>query len=88
VASAPGTGTGSFGRADAKKAQNQAEFGKYTEDDEEDYDDVFGKPNATCELTFPSLVFDDDDVLYSFRTDYADPSAEHTTIRQNLGMSS
>ena len=30
--------------------QNQTEFGKYTEDDEEDYEDVFGKPNATCEL--------------------------------------
>ena len=41
---------GSFGHAEAKKLQNQTEFGKYTEDDEEDYEDVFGKPNATCEL--------------------------------------
>jgi len=57
LASAPGTGTGSFGRAEAKKAQNQAEFGKYTEDEEEDYEDVFGKPNATCELSFLCLVF-------------------------------
>jgi hypothetical protein len=48
------TGTGSFGRSEAKKAQNQAEFGKYTEDEEEDYEDVFGKPKATCELSFPS----------------------------------
>ncbi|TFK24391.1 Pkinase-domain-containing protein [Coprinopsis marcescibilis] len=39
--------TGSFGRAEAKKVQNQAEFGKYAEDDDEDYDDVFGKPNGT-----------------------------------------
>jgi len=57
LASAPGTGTGSFGRSEAKKAQNQAEFGKYTEDEEEDYEDVFGKPNATCELSFLCLVF-------------------------------
>jgi len=41
---------GSFGHAEAKKLQNQTEFGKYTEDDEEDYEDVFGKPNATCKL--------------------------------------
>lgn len=40
---------GSFGRADARKAQNQAEFEKYTEDDDEDYEDVFGKPNGTSE---------------------------------------
>ena len=43
-------GAGSFGHAEAKKLQNQTEFGKYTEDDEEDYEDVFGKPNATCEF--------------------------------------
>jgi len=49
LASAPGTG--SSGRSEAKKAQNQAEFGKYTED-EEDYEDVVGKPNVTCELYF------------------------------------
>ncbi|KAF8158498.1 hypothetical protein B0H34DRAFT_709124 [Crassisporium funariophilum] len=47
---------GSFGRAEAKKVQNQAEFGKYTEDDEEDYEDVFGKPNATStELQMQTL---------------------------------
>uniref|UniRef100_A0A8H7XP33 non-specific serine/threonine protein kinase n=1 Tax=Psilocybe cubensis TaxID=181762 RepID=A0A8H7XP33_PSICU len=44
------SGSGSFGRSEAKKAQNaqnQAEFGKYTEDDDdEDYEDVFGKPGA------------------------------------------
>jgi hypothetical protein len=57
LASAPGTGSGSFGRAEAKKAQNQAEFGKYTEDEEEDYEDVFGKPNATCELLSLCMVF-------------------------------
>jgi hypothetical protein len=48
-------GAGSFGHAEAKKLQNQTEFGKYTEDDEEDYEDVFGKPNATCKLAGWSL---------------------------------
>jgi len=48
-----GSLAGSFGKAEAKKVQNQAEFGKYAEDDEEDYEDVFGKPNATCNFIFP-----------------------------------
>lgn len=38
---------GSLGKTDFQK--QQAEFGKYAEDDEEDYEDVFGKPNASCE---------------------------------------
>ena len=43
----PGSSTsGSFGRSDAKRINGQSEFDKYTEDDEEDYDDVFGKPNS------------------------------------------
>jgi hypothetical protein len=37
---------GSFGKAEFHK--QQAEFGKYAEDDEEDYDDVFAKPSNTC----------------------------------------
>ncbi|CAA7265498.1 unnamed protein product [Cyclocybe aegerita] len=41
------TSAGSFGKAEAQKLYSQAEFGKYTEDDDEDYEDVFGKPNAT-----------------------------------------
>lgn len=35
---------GSFGREGAKRVHT--EFNKYTEDDEEDYDDIFGKPNG------------------------------------------
>ena len=36
---------GSFGRSEARRLASQAEFGKYTEDeDDEDYDDIFGKP--------------------------------------------
>lgn len=55
-ASAPGhTRSGSFasnsyGIAEFKK--QRAEFGKYTEDDEEDYDDVFAKPSNTCRCSF------------------------------------
>ena len=37
---------GSFGRSDARRNNSPSEFDKYTEDDEEDYDDVFGKPNS------------------------------------------
>jgi hypothetical protein len=40
--------SGSFGRAELQK--QQAEFGKYAEDDEEDYDDVFAKPSNTCKF--------------------------------------
>jgi hypothetical protein len=39
--------SGSFGRAEAKRAASHAEFGKYAEDDDEDYDDIFGKPGGT-----------------------------------------
>lgn len=37
---------GSFGREEAKRIHSQPEFVKYTEDDDEDYDDVFGKPGG------------------------------------------
>lgn len=39
--------SGSMGQAEARKMLNRQEFGKYAEDDDEDYDDVFGKPNGT-----------------------------------------
>lgn len=38
---------GSFGRTAGRGLQNHAEFGKYAEDDDEDYEDVFGKLNGT-----------------------------------------
>ncbi|KAF9046366.1 hypothetical protein BJ165DRAFT_1527473 [Panaeolus papilionaceus] len=45
----PRTGSfaGSAGRADAKNFLSQVEFDKYAEDDDEDYEDVFGKVNTT-----------------------------------------
>jgi hypothetical protein len=39
--------SGSVGRSEARRTLSQTEFGKYTEEDDEDYEDVFGKPNGT-----------------------------------------
>jgi hypothetical protein len=44
------SGGGSIGHADAKKVQNANDldkFDKYAEEDDEDYEDVFGKPSGT-----------------------------------------
>lgn len=49
LAATSSSASGSFGKADGKKAQGGSEFDKYAEDDEEDYEDVFGKVNLTCE---------------------------------------
>jgi hypothetical protein len=43
-----GSSSGSLGKSDARRLASQ-EFNKYAEDDDEDYDDVFGKPNGSCE---------------------------------------
>ena len=37
------TGTGSLGRADARRAASTTELERYTEDENEGYDDIFGK---------------------------------------------
>ena len=39
-----------MGRAEARLLKSQSEFGKYTEEDDEDYEDVFGKVNNTGEF--------------------------------------
>ncbi|KAI0299616.1 hypothetical protein BC826DRAFT_932423 [Russula brevipes] len=41
-----GSSSESFGKSDARRQATQ-EFNKYAEDDDEDYDDVFGKPNGS-----------------------------------------
>ncbi len=46
-----GSSSGSLGRSEAQRLASQ-EFNKYAEDDEEDYDDVFGKPNGSCGCFF------------------------------------
>ncbi|KDQ11479.1 hypothetical protein BOTBODRAFT_177313 [Botryobasidium botryosum FD-172 SS1] len=39
---------GSLGRSDARRMLMQSDFERYTEDEDEDYEDVFGKPNGTA----------------------------------------
>ncbi|KIK98973.1 hypothetical protein PAXRUDRAFT_30797 [Paxillus rubicundulus Ve08.2h10] len=46
VGSGP-SASGSFGRSDAKRVTSSHEFDKYAEEDDEDYDDVFGKVGGT-----------------------------------------
>ena len=38
--------SGSFGRLEAQRLRHQAGFDKYAEEDDEDYEDVFGKLNS------------------------------------------
>ncbi|KAI0075090.1 kinase-like protein [Panus rudis PR-1116 ss-1] len=47
---------GSFGRSEARRLHSQPEFGKYAEDEEEDYDDIFAKPaNGTTSQSMGTL---------------------------------
>lgn len=39
---------GSSTRSDGKRTPSQAELQRYTENEEEDYEEIFGKPNAFC----------------------------------------
>ncbi|KAI0313237.1 kinase-like protein [Amylostereum chailletii] len=74
-----GNGNGSAGRNEMRRLHSQHEFGKYAEDDEEDYDDVFGKQNGNHQggqtlqlntrLSNKSWLGDED-------TDEEDPFAE------------
>lgn len=38
--------SGSFGRSDARRTLSSGDFGRYTEGEDEDYEDVFAKPNG------------------------------------------
>jgi hypothetical protein len=51
------TNGGSFGKSDAKRLSNSHKFGKYTESNEEDYEDVFGKLNSTGASLFQNFFF-------------------------------
>lgn len=80
--------SGSFGRSEAKKI-NSDEFEKYTETDDEDYEDVFGKLNGTSRLPILSSFVD----LYlrppcSHRSSIADTAVKYTVVEQVLGKSS
>ncbi|KAH9950642.1 kinase-like protein [Amylocystis lapponica] len=54
-ASYVGSSSGSFGRSQARRIPSQHVFGKYAEDDDEDYDDVFGKANGTTSHPIQTL---------------------------------
>src|ERR1700722_16946861 len=75
------TNGGSFGKADSKRLSTQ-EFGKYTESNEEDYEDVFGKPNGAGASLLRSSgnSFAHVCCRRSRRTSYADSPAEYPTI--------
>jgi hypothetical protein len=68
-----------------------SEFNKYAEDDDEDYDDVFGKPNGSCARFFLFYFHATrDDVTdcvgtTSAGTSSADAAAQHAAIEQVLG---
>ena len=51
--SSSATGSGSFGPSEARQLQGQTdlEFGKYAEEEDDDYDDVFGKPSGASKFT-------------------------------------
>ncbi|KAJ7163077.1 hypothetical protein C8R46DRAFT_1281413 [Mycena filopes] len=79
---------GSVGRAEARRLLNETEFGKYAEEDDEDYEDVFGKPNGTTlepaaalqlttRLSNRSWLGDDN-------SDEEDPFAEEDDLEANL----
>lgn len=46
---------GSMGRTDSKRSMSQAELMRYTEKEDEDYDELFGKPLDMSELRFTTV---------------------------------
>ena len=44
----------------------ELEIGKYAEDDEEDYEDVFGKVGGACQCGFVSFVKFRPDMVHDF----------------------
>lgn len=82
-----GPSSGSFGRTEARRLASQPEFGKYAEEDDEDYDDIFGKPaNGTSTLNFAHFVHPKLSDVCSFSFD-ADTAAEYATVKQVMGRS-
>ena len=80
-----GPSSGSFGRSEARRLHSQPEFGKYAEDDDEDYDDVFGKPaNGTGMFLFglctPNALIS----MYS-PTFNGNTSVEQKAVQQVMG---
>ena len=83
-----GSSSGSIGKSDARRLAS-SEFNKYAEDDDEDYDDVFGKPNGSCACFFFFTCCVRWVLLIgghiSAGTSCTDPAAQHAVIEQVLG---
>lgn len=47
--------SGSMGRTDSKRSMSQAELMRYTEKEDEDYDELFGKPLDMSESDYVTL---------------------------------
>ncbi|KDQ62037.1 hypothetical protein JAAARDRAFT_189411 [Jaapia argillacea MUCL 33604] len=76
-----GSGSGSFGRSEAKRSlSGGSEFDKYAEEDDDDYDDVFAKPNGTSNHHMQTLQLNtrlsNKSWLGDEDTDEEDPFAE------------
>ena len=78
------SGSGSFGRSEAKRVTSSHEFDKYAEEDDEDYDDVFGKANGASELIFGigTLLVNGET---SPRTTHANFATQYSILQQVLG---
>jgi len=83
-------GSGSVGRTDAKKIQNNAlnsdleKFDKYAEEDDEDYEDVFGKPNGASEYSSAAVIMTDGSCLFYL---YADVEPSMQSLKLNTWLS-
>lgn len=77
-----GSGSGSAGRAEARRLYSQPEFGKYTEDDDEDYDDIFDKANGTgaCPASSSDTGWLNPLNLLHSLAPHANLAAEHTFV--------
>jgi len=64
----------------------QEEFDKYAEEDDEDYEDVFGKIGPTCTLTQILMGLKADLVFASHRPADADSTTAHEVVEQIMGM--
>lgn len=74
-----GQNAGSFGRSEARRMHSPPEFIKYTEDDEEDYDDIFGKPSGPCKC-YGRISQVDTNYVISF-TAVANSAIEYSVVR-------
>lgn len=84
-----GGGSGSFGKSEGKRTiASVSELGRYTEDEDEDYDDVFGRIGASGDLHFHRHYPSRAHITVSFRPVYSDFAAEYSTVKQVMGASS